>query len=126
MPLVAALTAGNYPATVRRVDPAQVSRLAGKLGRLGVILGAASLVLPFAGVALFMTWNIPVALIACFAAGGVLAIAMPILGGVGLLMNREAESPKSAAPAIALVYGFFLILGYVFAVAWFYSLGHMH
>jgi len=107
------------------MDPTQVSLLAGKLGRLGVILGVVSLVLPFFG-ALLYAWGIPNGLVVCFVAGGVLAAFIPILGVTGLLMNREAASPKSAAPAIALVYGFFLSLGYVFVVAWLYSLGRMH
>ena len=107
------------------MNPTQVSRLAGKLGRLGVILGVVSLVLPFFG-ALLYAWGIPNGLVVCFVAGSVLAALMPILGIVGLLMNREAASPKSAAPAIALVYGFFLVFGYAFVVAWIYSFGHMH
>ena len=107
------------------MDPTQLSLLAGKLGRLGIILGMVSLVLPFAG-ALLHAWGIPNTLVVCFVAGGVLAAVMPVLGAAGLLMNREAASPKSAAPAIALVYGFFLSLGYEFVVAWLYSLGRMH
>lgn len=107
------------------MDPSQLSMLAGKLGRLGVILGVVSLVLPFAGALLYALGS-PMAFAVCFVAGGVSAAVMPILGAVGLLMNREAASPKSAAPAIALVYGFFLVLGYALVVGWFYSLRHMH